>query len=400
MSTEEIILDSDRYIMNTYKRIPIVLVKGRGSRLYDADGREYIDFVSGIAVTNLGHCYPPVTVAFQKQAQKLSHVSNLYYSQPQTKLAQKLINHSCMDKVFFCNSGAEANEAAIKLARRYAQSKNQSEKVEFITLEHSFHGRTMATLSATGQEKVKKGFYPLFPGFVHIPFNDINALAKAINPSTLAVMVEPIQGEGGINFPKEGYLSKLKEICKKNDILLIFDEIQTGIGRTGTFFAYEQFNVLPDILTLAKGLGGGLPIGAMLARKEIAAAFEPGQHASTFGGNPVVCASALATIETILEDGFFLDNCRRMGNYFMKGLRELQSRCPAIKEVRGMGLLIGVDISLDGREVVKACLEEGFLINCTADKTLRFLPPFIITMEEIDLLLSILEKILKRQGNQ
>ncbi|HEX9756456.1 MAG TPA: acetylornithine transaminase [Nitrospiria bacterium] len=398
MPTEDIIDDSNRYIMNTYRRFPIVLVKGRGTRLFDTTGKEYLDFVSGVAVTNLGHCYPQVTVAFQKQAQRLGHVSNLYYSKPQTHLAKKLVQHSCLDKVFFCNSGAEANEAALKLARRYAQLRNETEKNEIITFEHSFHGRTFATLSATGQEKVKKGFYPIFPGFVHVPLNDIDALAKAVHSKTLAVMLEPIQGEGGINIPNEGYLQKVKQLCEENGLLLIFDEIQTGIGRTGTLFAYEHFNIFPDILTLAKGLGGGLPIGAMLAREEVASAFEPGQHASTFGGNPVVCSSALATLDSILEESFLLENCRRMGEYFIKGLMELQRRCPGIKEIRGKGLLIGMELTFDGQEVVQDCLEEGFLINCTMEKVLRFMPPLIITMEEIDLLLNTLEKILKRRG--
>jgi predicted acetylornithine/succinylornithine family transaminase len=398
LSTEEIIQESDRYIMNTYRRLPVVIVKGRGTRVYDADGKEYLDFVSGVAVTNLGHCYPRVTVAFQKQAQRLSHVSNLYYSEPQTKLAKMLVNHSCMDKVFFCNSGAEANEAAIKLTRRYAQFSNQKGRYEIITMNNSFHGRTLTTLSATGQEKVKQGFHPLAPGFVHVPFNDVDAVAKAIDAKTLAVMVEPIQGEGGVNLPSDDYLPKIKQLCQENGLLLIFDEIQTGIGRTGTLFAYEHYNVQPDILTLAKGLGGGLPLGAMLAREGVASAFEPGQHASTFGGNPVVCASALAMVETVLEDGFLLDNCQRMGDYLLKGLRDLQRSCPCIKEVRGKGLLIGLELTCDGKEVVQECLQEGFLINCTMDRVLRFLPPLIITMEEIDLLLNVLEKILRRKG--
>ncbi|MBI3354578.1 MAG: acetylornithine transaminase [Nitrospirae bacterium] len=396
MLTEELLRDSKKYIMNTYNRFPIAIIKGRGALVYDTDGKEYLDFVSGIAVCNLGHCHPKVTVAFQKQAQRLIHISNLYHNEPQIKLAKLLVENSFADKVFFCNSGAEANEAAIKLVRKYAKEKLKGSRHEIITMEKSFHGRTMATITATGQEKVQKGFEPLLPGFKYVPFNNIDAVKKAINKKTAAVMVEPIQGEGGVNIPDNDYLKKLRRLCNDEGILLVFDEVQTGMGRTGKLFAYEHYGIEPDIMTLAKGLGNGVAIGAMLAKDSVAEAFAPGSHASTFGGNPLACSAAKASLEVIIEDGILFENCIRMGDYLVKGLKELKKGFSFIKDVRGKGLLIGMELNIDGKDIVMECIKEGLLINCTMDRILRFLPPLIITKEEIDSMLEILYNVFKR----
>ena len=382
--------------MNTYNRFPVVFIKGRGAKLFDSDNREYLDFVAGIAACNLGHCHPKVTVAFQKQAQRLVHISNLYHNEPQIKLAKLLVENSFADKVFFCNSGAEANEAAIKLVRKYAKEKLKGNRFEIITMEKSFHGRTMATITATGQEKVQKGFEPLLPGFKYAPFNNIDAVKKAINKKTAAVMVEPIQGEGGVNIPDNDYLKKLRRLCNDEGILLVFDEVQTGMGRTGRLFAYEHYNIEPDIMTLAKALGNGVAIGAMLARDSVAEVFTPGSHATTFGGNPLACSAAVAALETIMEDGIMFEDCVRMGDYLIKGLKELKKEYSFIKEIRGKGLLIGMDLTIDGKDIVMESLKDGLLINCTMDKILRFLPPLIVTKEEIDSMLEILYGVLKR----
>lgn len=398
MQTKKTIADienSERYLMNTYARQPVILRKGYGIKVWDSDGKEYLDFVGGIAVNVLGHCHPHVVTAIQKQAQRLLHVSNLYYSEPQIKLAKLLRSNSFADKVFFCNSGAEANEAAIKLARKYAKEHISPDRYEIITALNSFHGRTLATLTATGQEKFQKGFEPLMPGFKYAPFNDINALEAAVNQHTCAIMLEPVQGEGGIKIPSGDYLAKAREICDKHGLLLILDEVQTGMGRTGKLFAYEHYGITPDIMTLAKGLGGGAPIGAMLATEKVASAFQPGNHASTFGGNPLVCAAAIATLETILEDGFILDHANRMGKYFIERLNQLKDYYPErIIDTRGLGLIIGLEVNIDGTSVVKSCLAKGMLINCTAGNVLRFTPPLIVEEKEIDRLIDVLEEVL------
>lgn len=392
------IVEAKRYLMNTYNRLPIVLIKGRGAKVWDSEGKEYLDFVGGIAVNCLGHCHPKVVIALQKQAQRLLHVSNLYYIEPQTKLARLLVEHSCADRVFFCNSGTEAVEAAIKLARKYAKDHSDADRYEIITAYGSFHGRTYAALSATGQEKFQKGFEPLLPGFKHIPFNDINAIKDAITEKTCAVMLEPVQGEGGIKIPEEDYFKKVRQLCDEQKILLILDEVQTGIGRTGKFFAYEHFGIEPDIICLAKGLGGGVAIGALLAKDAVAASFQHGSHASTFGGNPLACAAATATIETLLEDGFILDNCKRMGEYLVKGLERLKSNFPSlIAEIRGLGLLVGMEITKDGSPIVQSCVDRGVLINCTGGNVLRFTPPLIVTEKEIDHLIDVLENVFESQ---
>jgi acetylornithine/N-succinyldiaminopimelate aminotransferase len=396
MPTEELRRDAERYLMNTYARIPISIVRGRGSRVYDLEGREYLDFVAGIAVNVLGHSHPDLILAIQKQTQQLLHASNLYFTEPQVKLAQALIEHSFAGKVFFCNSGAEANEAAIKLVRRYAHQKYGPDRYEIITMLGSFHGRTMATLSATGQEKVQKGFEPLVPGFTHVPFNDLPAVEKALGSSTAAIMVEPIQGEGGVHVADRSYLQALRALCRERDVLLIFDEVQTGMGRTGTLFAYEQFGVQPDVMTLAKGLGGGMPIGACLATDEVAAAFAPSVHASTFGGNPLACSASLAVLR-VLTEGKLLMQSRTMGEYLAKGLLEIKDRVSKVKEVRGLGLIQGLELTIDGKPVVNDCLARGLLINCTMDRVLRFVPPLIITQRDIDRLLDVLADVLTKR---
>lgn len=396
MTEQEIFEEYKKYIMNTYKRLPLFIVKGRGNRVYDSEGRAYIDFVSGIAVNNLGHCNPRITVAFQKQAQRLVHTSNLFYTEPQVKLARLLVENSFADKVFFCNSGAEANEAAIKLARKYSKDKGGG-RYEIITAHNSFHGRTMATITATGQERFQKGFEPLLPGFSHVPYNNIDAVEKAINGKTAALMVEPLQGEGGVNVPDEDYLRHLRKICDSNSILLILDEVQTGIGRTGRLFAYQHSGMEPDIMTLAKGLGNGLPIGVMLARDEIAQAFTIGSHASTFGGTPLVCSAAMEVLKTLTEDEIILDNCRRMGRYLVEELNDLKRKYPRlIKDVRGKGLLIGMELNRKGEDIVQECLKKGFLINCTMERVLRFLPPLDINRVDIDALIETLSEIFPR----
>ena len=397
MPTDELKQGTEQYLMGTYQRQPISIVRGRGTKVYDLEGREYVDFVAGIAVNILGHGHPDLVLAIQKQAAQLIHTSNLYYTEPQVKLAQILVDHSFADQVFFCNSGAEANEAAIKLARRYSHGKYGAGRFEIITMKQSFHGRTMATLSATGQEKVQKGYEPLVAGFSHVTFNHLAELEHAVTDKTAAIMLEPIQGEGGVHVASRDYLKAVRELCKQRDILLIFDEVQTGMGRTGTLFAYEQLDVQPDIMTLAKGLGGGVPIGACLATGQIAKAFGPGSHASTFGGNPLACAAALAVFRVLLE-GRVLDQARRMGEYLGKGLLECKDRHHLVTDVRGLGLLQGMEIESDAKTVVADCLKRGLLVNATGDHVLRFVPPLIISQREVDRLLEALSQIFDRHA--
>jgi acetylornithine/N-succinyldiaminopimelate aminotransferase len=396
MPTEQLRQDDARYLMHTYARAPISIVRGRGARVYDLEGREYLDFVAGIAVTVLGHSHPDLVAAILKQSQWLLHASNLYYTEPQVKLAGALVAASFAKKVFFCNSGAEANEAAIKLARRYSHQKYGPGRHEIVTMLQSFHGRTLATLTATGQEKVQHGFEPLVPGFTYVPFNDFSAIERAITPATAAVMLELVQAEGGVHVADRAYMKSLRELCRERDILLIVDEVQTGMGRTGTLFAYQQFDIAPDIMTLAKGLGGGVPIGACLATDEVAAAFTPGTHASTFGGNPLACAAAL-TVLRLLTEGRVLAESQAAGQHLAKGLLDLKDRLPNVKDVRGLGLLRGMELTIDGKAVVDDCLSRGLLINCTMDRVLRFVPPLIITQREIDRLLDALADVLSKR---
>src|SRR5919106_4275617 len=393
MKNRDVAKLTEHYVAQTYARHPIALVRGKGARVWDADGKEYLDFLAGIAVNSLGHCHPSIVRAIRQQAGKLLHVSNLYHIPPQSELARELCRHSFAHRVFFCNSGAEANEAAIKLARRYGAA-HLSGKFEILSAHDSFHGRTLATLTATGQEKVRAGYDPLPEGFRQIPFNDLRAAEDAIDgQKTVGILVEPIQGEGGINVPDEDYLRGLRELCDRRGLLLIFDEVQTGMGRTGKLFGYENFNVTPDIMTLAKALGGGLPLGAMLAREEVAKSFVPGSHASTFGGNPLACSVGLAVMKTLVQRGV-LKNCARMGKVFVQGLQRLKDRFSFVKNTRGKGLLLGLELDMEGSQIVETCMQEGLLLNCTASKVLRFVPPLTITEKEIAQGLSILEKVL------
>ena len=356
--TSEIMEQADLVIAKTYKRFPVVLAKGSGCTLVDTEGRSYTDFVAGIAVCNLGHSHEGVVKAVSNQARTLTHVSNLYYTIPQVELAAWLVQQSFADRVFFCNSGAEANEAAIKLARKYFNDRGESDRFRIITMEHSFHGRTMATLSATGQDKIKKGFDPVLEGFDYVPFNDIEALQSKIDSNTCAVMLEPIQGEGGVRCPDAGYLKAVRQVCDDRGVLLIFDEIQTGMGRTGRLFAYEHFEVEPDIMTLAKALANGLPIGAMLAREQVAEAFGPGAHATTFGGTPLVTAAAFEVCKTLVQ-GNVINQGREAGAYFKEKLLWLKERHDVVVDIRGLGLLIGIKLAINGESLVNQCLQDN-----------------------------------------
>jgi len=392
MNSQQWVEKSDSYIMKTYGRYPIVPVRGEGCRLWDADGKEYLDFLGGVAVNNLGHCHPRVVKALQDQAATLIHCSNYYQIPQQIELAELLCTHSFADKAFFCNSGAEANEAAIKLARKYSRDVYGSERYEIITAADSFHGRTMATVSATGQEKVQRFFDPLLHGFNHVPFDDVDALEAAITPATCAIMLEPIQGEGGVNVPSPGYFREVRELCYRHGLILIFDEVQVGMGRTGKMFAYQHFGIEPDIMTLAKALAGGAPIGTMLAKDQFAKAFVPGTHGSTFGGNPLVCAAAIATVRTILEEGL-LNRCEEIGEYLTGELETLQHKYSFVKEVRGIGLMIGMALDIPAGDIVKRGHELGVLLNATHDTVLRFVPPLIVSKQEINQMIKILDKI-------
>ncbi|HUL29053.1 MAG TPA: aspartate aminotransferase family protein [Thermodesulfobacteriota bacterium] len=392
MDSQTLMTLSEKYVAHTYARYPIVLVRGKGTRVWDLEGEEYLDFVAGLAVCNLGHCHPRVVKAIQDQAEKLIHVSNFYYIEPQIHLASLLCKHSFADKVFFCNSGAEANEGAFKLARKFAKEKGDKDRFEIITMERSFHGRTLATLTATGQEKFHKGYHPLMPGFKYVPFNDIGAVRNAVDSKTCAIMVEPIQGEGGVNCPSEGYLRALREVCDEKNLLLIFDEVQVGMGRTGKLFAYEHDGIEPDVLTLAKSLAGGVPIGALLIKKGVADSFKPGDHASTFGGNPLATAAGVAALTALLEEGM-VENCRKTGNYFFAKLEGIKKKFPFVHEVRGKGLILGMELKIDGSSFVKEMLRKKILINCTMGNVLRFLPPLIVAQEEIDRVVKALEEV-------
>ncbi|MDQ0285444.1 putative acetylornithine/succinylornithine family transaminase [Desulfofundulus luciae] len=393
MTTAEIIELTGKYVMRTYGRLPLALVRGQGARVWDAEGKEYLDFVAGLAVCSLGHCHPAVVEAIASQARKLMHVSNLYHIEPQAKLAQLLVENSCGDRVFFCNSGAEANEAAIKLARKYGKIHGGQDKYEIITALKSFHGRTLAAITATAQPKYQKGFEPLPAGFKYVPFNDVEALQQVVNPNTCAVLLEPVQGEGGVNVATSEYLKAARELCDRYNALLIFDEVQCGLGRTGKFLAYQHYGVEPDIFTLAKALGGGFPIGAMVAKEKVAVAFSPGDHASTFGGNPLACAAALAAMRCLLREGV-IENAARVGAYFKERLLELAGRFPFIQEVRGLGLILGMELTIEGRDIVGKCQDRGLLINCVDNHILRFIPPLVITRAEVDEAVEILAGVL------
>ena len=389
MTTQETIELFDKYVIANYRRLPRVIVRAEGCYMYDADGNEILDMFPGWAVSGIGHCHPNVVEAIRKQAGELLHVDNTFYSEPQGKLAQLLSERAFGGKCFFCNSGAEANEAAMKLARLHTPP----QKYKFITAEGSFHGRTFATVTATAQPKYHEGFLPLLPGFVYVPFNDIEALESAFSDEVAAVLVEPIQGEGGINLATTEYLQAIRRLCDEKGAVMILDEVQTGIGRTGKWFAYQHFDVEPDIITMAKALGGGVAIGAMMAKDQIADSLVPGKHASTFGGNALACAAAIAVVQTI-EENNLLQNAADLGKYTIDKLLELKQKHFIIDSVRGIGLMIGIELTRGGAEIVDKCLEKGLRINCTNDTVLRFMPPMIATKEQIDQAIEILDAVL------
>jgi acetylornithine aminotransferase/acetylornithine/N-succinyldiaminopimelate aminotransferase len=393
---DDVIAIDKKYYMNTYgDRNPVCFEYGKGVNLWDINGKMYYDFFSGIAVNSLGHNHPNIVTTLKNQIDKLIHTSNLYYTKPQAVLAQKIVENSCADKVFFSNSGAEANEGAIKLAKIYFYKKGFKDKYEIITLKNSFHGRTLTTVAATGQEKYQKPYAPLTPGFKHSSINDIEEIEKLITPNTCAIMLEPIQGESGVHPVNYEYISKVRGLCNKNNVLLIFDEIQTGMGRTGKLFGYEHFGIEPDIFTLAKALGGGVPIGALCAKDHVASAFEPGDHGTTFGGNPLACSAGITVIDTLLNEGV-IENCHTMGNYFMGKLNELKEKHTIISDIRGKGLMLGMELNEDiSKNVMNKLLDKGFLVGSVGTRIIRFLPPLIIEENHIDKLIFEMDKILE-----
>jgi len=389
-ATKKIIEGFDKFVMPTYKRNVIVISRARGSKVWDVDGKEYLDLFAGWGVSGIEYCHPKVVEAIKSQAEKLIHMPNNYYNELQGKLAEKIAMNSFGGKCFFCNSGAEAVEGALKLARKYGSSTGRH---EIITMENSFHGRTFGALSATGQAKYREGFSPVLPGLRYVPFADFSALRGAFSDETCAVMIEPIQGEGGIHGASREYFKKVRDFCSDHDVLLIFDEVQTGVGRTGEYFAYQLYGVEPDVMTLAKALGGGFPIGTLVVQPRLAEVLVPGNHASTFGGSPLACAAALAVFEAIEEDNL-LENVKAMGAYLREKLESLRLKYAVIKEVRGEGLMIGAELTREGTDIVERCVRKGLLINCTAGKVLRFLPAMTISREEIDHAMWILDTVL------
>ncbi len=389
MSFEDIKNDFDNYVVANYGRLPFAIEKGKGCKIWDTEGKEYLDMFPGWAVSGIGHCHDRVVDAIVKQSQELIHIDNSFYNAKQGQLAKKLSERSFGGKFFFCNSGAEAVEASLKLSRLHTEKS----KYKIISFEGGFHGRTMGAITATAQPKYHKGFMPLVPGFVYLPFNDVEALKAAFDDEVCAVIVEPIQGEGGVRPASEEFLKTIRELCDANGALAIWDEVQTGMGRTGKWFAYQHYDILPDIMTLSKSLGGGVSIGAIGVRSEVAASLVPGTHASTFGGNPLVCAASIATIEAIEEDNL-LENAVKMGEYTREKLAGLQAKYPCIKEVRGKGLMLGIILDRPGADIVAACWEKGVRINCTQGSVLRFMPPMIVTESEIDQAIGVLDEVM------
>ena len=389
MKAQEILQNYQECIMPTYTKVPLIFVKGKGSWLWDIQHKAYLDFFPGWGVGSLGHCHPKVLAAVRDQVSKLIFIPNNYYHPSQAKLAMEIVYWSYPAKVFFCNSGAEANEGAIKLSRKFGQG-----RFEIITFENSFHGRTLAALAATGQRKYQDGFQPLPEGFKIVKFNDIKSVENALSEKTVAIMLELIQGEGGINIADKNFVLDLRRICDEKKMLLIIDEVQTGIGRTGKLFCYQHYGITPDIITLAKALGGGLPIGAMVVKKEIADTLGPGMHASTFGGSPLVCKAALAVLKAIQKEKL-LKNTQEMGEYLFSKLNVLKSNYKVIKEVRGLGLMAGVELNVEGKAIIEKCIEKGLLINCTHDKVLRLMPALNTTKKEIDKAVAILDSVLR-----
>lgn len=393
-SLEKAMQQEESYLIRNYARLPVLFTRGSGTRLWDDKGKEYVDFVSGLGACITGHCHPEVVSAVCRQASELIHVTNLYYIRPQMELAEALVGRTFADRVFFCNSGTEANEAAIKLARKFMREVRGEERYGIVSTLGSFHGRTMGSLAATGQPEKAEPFCPLPGGFAHVPFNDLDALREAVDERTCAVILEPVQGERGVYVGETPYIRGAREICDAKGVLLILDEVQTGMGRTGTLFAHERYGVSPDIMTVAKGLASGLPIGALLVTREVAEGFGPGDHGTTFGGNPVVCAAALATL-AVLEGEGLVENAATVGGHFMRGLKALAARSALVKEVRGMGLMLALELAEErAEEITLACLDRGFLVNKIGGNILRFLPPLVVTAEEVDGLLDILDELL------
>lgn len=393
MNTKEIQEIYDRYVIPNYIRNPILLEKGSGVDVWDAEGTRYLDLFSGWAVSLLGHCHPHVVAAIQNQAAKLQHAPNIYYTEPQGLLAKQISEKSFGGQCFFCNSGAEANEAAIKLARIHNANTG---RYKIITFLDSFHGRTIATVTATAQPKYHKGFAPLVEGFSYVPFNDLDALKKAVDDKTCAIMLEPIQGEGGINIATKEFMHGIRKLCDEKGLLMILDEVQCGMGRSGKYFAYQHYDIKPDIMTLAKALGGGVAIGAMTAKREIAKSLVPGSHASTFGGNPLACAAGVAVFETIEKEGL-LSHVTKIGNYSVEQLQSLQKTHNTIREVRGVGLMIGIELTVNGAEFIKSCIQAGLFLNCTHEKVIRFMPPLNVKKEHIDEGLKIISAVLSKR---
>ena len=382
------------HLLQNYKQQPIVLVRGKGSRVWDADGKEYLDLLSGIATCALGHCHPEVVAAVKAQLDKLWHVSNVFYSEPSIELAAQLTAISSLPRAFFCNSGAEANEALIKLTRKVMKDRGTPERFEIVCFENSFHGRTLATVTATGQPKYQKGFEPLPAGFVHVPYGDLEAVRRVVGPSTAAILVEPIQGEGGVRMAPQGFLKALRELCDQHKMLLLVDEVQTGMGRTGKAFGFQQEGIQPDAISLAKALGNGLPIGAMLCSEETGKSLPSGTHGSTFGGN-LVAATAANVVVRYIRDAQLMREVQEKGEHFIARGRELQAKLPAIiKDVRGRGLLMGIELNQEAAPVVARCREQGLLVNAAGEKTVRFAPALTVTREELDEGLRILERVL------
>lgn len=389
MNTQEVIALFDTYVIGNYGRLPKVITKGLNNTLWDLDGNEILDMFPGWAVSGIGHCHPKVVQAVQKQVSELIHMDNTFYTLLQGQLAKLLSDRAFGGKSFFCNSGAEANEAALKLARKHTPK----EKYKFITAEKSFHGRTFATVTATGQPKYHEGFLPLPPGFLYVPYNDIDALHEAFDDEVAAVMIEPIQGEGGIHEATAEYMQTIRDLCDAHGAVMILDEVQTGMGRTGRWFGYQHYEVTPDIITLAKSLGGGLAIGAMMARPDIAASLVPGTHASTFGGNPLACAAGIAVIEAIEQENL-LDNTNKMGRYTREKLEQLKEKYPVIDHIRGKGLMLAIQLTVPGAAIVSRCLQKGLRINCTQETVIRFMPSMTVSREEIDKAAAILSEVL------
>lgn len=392
MESKELIQDEQKYLIHTYNRPPIILDHGEGLKVWDLEGKEYYDFIGGIAVNSLGYSHPKIVEAICQQATKLIHCSNLFYNAPQILLGKKLVELSCGDRVFFANSGAEANEGAIKMVVKY-QKEQGRDRHKVIYFKNSFHGRTIATLAATGTYKYQKDYLPILPAFKQAIFNDLDSVKEVYDEQVAAIIVEPVQGEGGINIATQDFLKGLRVFCDEHDLILIFDEIQCGLGRTGKMFAYQHYNIEPDIITLAKPLAGGLPLGALIAKERVASLFQPGDHGTTFGGNPVACAAALAFLG-VLEENNLLSECQKKGQYLKEKLEVLkQKHSDFIKEVRVIGLMAGMEVVKDGPQIVQKMIEKAILINCTAEKVLRFLPPLIVQKREIDLLIETLEEV-------